>query len=315
MFSSVDCLTGSDGRLYFMMRKHAPNTRAKLHTRIVSWHDGDWSLVADVKGPTFEAGAMAILPDQTLMLLSEEGQMRAISDGVVTQEPDMPGGQEAYMIQQRCIDGKIHAVGTERHIWRRDGPGDWTPIHAATHTKDMADLTGLDMGFLTISGSSAGDMYVSGYRADTWRFDGQLWHRITLPVAGARHTKDRRDPTDVTILASMTAPDGTVYFGGKLGVLCKGQGTNWGVVDLNGMARSDGPVGAMAWFQDRLYIAGGANDENPVCRLDSDDAVHPLANDKGPMTATLLCANDEFLFATSLWGTVKAFDGQTWITL
>lgn len=309
---NTECAFAPDTGLTLIMTVVQDNPRAKPHSRLVTYQNGDWSLIKDIKGPTFNTGCMVVLADQSVLIMSDDGDVYRWDGRRLQKEPDIPGGQDAYMTALCCIDGVAYAVGTERNVWRRDSSGHWTSLHGPMHFEGMEDMSNLEMGFLTIAGTAANDIYVSGYGADTWHYNGETWQQINLPWQEASLIKGVKNMSAPSINTAICAPDGYVYLGGSMSTVFRGRGLDWELVDLIGPKNSGLNIGNMTWFNDRIYFAG--HESGSLIYVLEEGGVYRLPDDGPPDHAASLFATKDRLYACTSFG-VLSFDGTNWEAL
>lgn len=196
------------------------------------------------------------------------------------------------MLSISAISGRAYAVGMGRQVYRRDGRDQWTAI-------DQQLRPAVDdhkfYGFDTIAGFSETDIYAAGRYGEVWHYDGKSWTK--LPV-----------PTDQIIVHACCSGDGNVYLCGRNGLLLKGRGDQWKILDHG--KRDD--FWNLAWFNDRLYIAT-MKDAFWLSEEADGDYLNDVAwtNDDKPATCLRLTAADGVMWSIGAKD-VLSFDGQTW---
>ncbi len=304
---NLDMICLADGGLMLML------TNDKIPGRLVSYQNDEWHLIKDFKREQFEKGYMTMMPDQSVLVMSTYGDIHCVKDGKAKAEGPIPD-ENQMMCSISCIDGMAYAVGTERNLWKRVSAGNWISVHDPMQHPGLDDLTGLDMGFQTISASGPDDIYISGYAADTWHFNGQSWEQIALPWQDIPSIKRHRHPSPPSITSSVMTPDGVAYLSGSSFTLLRGRGHDWEVIDLSALPSSRAKVGGLTWFQNRLYF-GSYEGSTEIASIGDDGIVQPLLQDDKPVYADCLCASEDHLYVCGSVGVVRSLDGVRWTAL
>ena len=207
--------------------------------RLFSWTDGGASMplpLAAIGLCFVDAGEAS-----AILALAADGQvLRVANDGTVATEivdasrdgPQNLGG----LSEIRTIAGCAHVVGLRRTVYRCDAPGAWTRLDRGMRC-DTTDIT--DAGLNSIDGFAADDLYAVGWDGELWRFDGNVW--AAAP-----------SPTDRALFRVVCAPDGVVYASGQGGLLLKGRGDDWALIEHQGPKKD---VWGAVWFKERLIFA------------------------------------------------------------
>lgn len=147
------------------------------------------------------------------------------------------------------------------------------------------------VGFQAIAGFSLSEIYVAGWDGEIRRFDGRTWRAV-------------QSPTPSVIVSMACGGDGNVYACGRRGLLLRGRGDRWEVVDLVG--ETDDFWG-IAWFKDSLYLSS----MRTLYRLD-DGILTPVEfGQEEVSTFYHLTASKDALWSVGPKD-VMAFDGTSW---
>ena len=111
------------------------------------------------------------------------------------------------------IEGEVYACGMDRTAAVRTGPLAWRDISAPPAEDDA-----LIIGFESIDGFSAKDIYAVGWQGEIWQRDGTRWRQIDSPVS-------------TNLNAVCCAEDGVVYVVGDNGVMLRGRDDQWTEID------------------------------------------------------------------------------------
>jgi hypothetical protein len=180
------------------------------------------------------------------------------------------------------IAGKAYAVGYESMVYRMDDLKRWTRIDDGLpeHLKIEA-----------IHGFDASDLYAVGLHAEFWRYDGIRWKRQDLP-------------TNRNLNIVKCAGDGQVYIGGHGGILIRGRGASWEIIDHQ---KTEDHIWDLEWFEGQLYVSTLHSvyqlRERELATMDFGDdppgGCYQLSSTKGVMWS-----NGEY--------DIMSFDGRTW---
>ena len=298
-YSIIECALRNFSDIYILLQKDGQdldeeNTLSRLI--VYSIENKNWQLVEEFEELNFESMTFCSKPEERLLIMDEDGEMISYGQNSYIKEADIPGGEDSYMNKIAIMNGqgRAYAVGSERHIWRRIDESQWQSIHESTHTPDMEDKDGGDMGFSAISGFSEKDIYVSGNESDTWHYDGKQWHPVELP-------------TNQTIHSVLCAGNDQVYLCGNLGCLMKGRGDHWKTIESD--ALSNARLDCLTWFDGNVYVSTPKS----LLRINNEDVVEPVMDvlPISSFTVGVVKANQFMLVACGV-GTVRMYDGKTW---
>ena len=226
------------------------------------------------------------------LLLGMWGEVLCIGSGDTHTEVITPVKKRGPLLSTFTVGGRAYAVGMGRQVYRRDGRDQWTAIDEQIRpAKDDAKPYGFD----TIAGFSESDIYAAGRYGEVFHFDGKTWTR--LPV-----------PTDQIITHACCAGDGKVYLCGRNGLLLKGRGAEWKVIDHG--KRDD--CWNLCWFDGRLYVAT-MKDVFWLSEEADGDYLNDVdwTNGDKPATCLRLSVADGVMWSIGAKD-VLSFDGTTW---
>lgn len=194
--------------------------------------------------------------------------------------PDTP--RAGGIRQVAAIGGMAHAVGLRGAVYRYDGVKIWTRIdHGLPPTFEGQ----------AIHGFAADDLYAVGRDGAIWRRDASTWQVCASPTA-------------VGLTSVLCAADGWVYAAGHHGVLLKGRGDQWALIEHGA---TDDSIWDLAWFQDVLY----ASTLNHVYRLQGGVLVPVDFGMDRAISCYRLSACVDALWASGEFDVV-GFDGRQW---
>ena len=168
----------------------------------------------------FRTKHVAWLPGtQTAVLVGDNGECCAIDaagvehDEYVTTSSRNPRNTGHIRAATRIGD-EVIAVGMQRQVYRRTASGRWVDM-----MQGIAQNKGEPVaGFECVLALSENEIYAAGWRGELWLFDGQAWQAID-------------SPTNRILTALCLGPTGDVVGCGQRGVLIRGRGHRWRVID------------------------------------------------------------------------------------
>ena len=196
-------------------------------------------------------------PDNNLVCVDFDGDVITQS-GVTSNtgfqiEKKIPLIRQVSVMRVREIGGKAFIAGTLRTVFRREGTNHWTCLSGNDlAVRDEKEKQKRNFGFNDIGGFSLHDIYACGDGGDLCHYNGVQWNVVDIP-------------TNEELLALCCTPHGTVYIGGRDGLLIEGRDDRWQIVgqDTPGFttdgSQEQAGMGAtikdMIWYRDRLYLA------------------------------------------------------------
>jgi hypothetical protein len=136
----------------------------------------------------------------------------------------------------RAVGPDVFVVGLGRQVYRRRRAGVWE-----RWDQGVVDPLGSDrvVGFESIDGFGGVELYAVGLAGEIWFHDGKGWSQVN-------------SPTNVVLEKVTCSPDGRAYIGGQLGILIRGRGDAWEIVEHEATEET---FWDMAWFDGRLWLS------------------------------------------------------------
>lgn len=262
------------------------------HARIFGRDRGQWG------GRTVDwnacSGTVCHLPEERFLTLGVEGEIWAMGGGQTTAEPSiqdgpmMPGTRGPMREIRGIAGGHAYAVGTCRQAYKRVAAGRWLCIDqsAQTPVDDIADTS-----FESIDGFSEQEIYAVGWEGEIWQFDGHRWIQ-------------RQSPTNLALYKVRCAEDGFVYACGQAGLLLRGRGDRWSVIDHD---TTEEDLWGMEWFAGKLFVSS----TRFVYELNGGSLSLVDFDDEAPATCYHLSAADGIMWSIGPKD-VMEFDGSAW---
>lgn len=176
-------------------------------------------------------------PLEQMLALSPAGEIKLFGSGRQSLETiDTPQGSPGVrgdMRKVRTIGKRTYAAGMDRQVYRRDGENLWVCLD-----QEIRPDPGEVKGFEAIDGYGDDEICAAGWDGELWRFDGKRW-------------KELSSPTNQLLTSLLCAGNGLVHAAGRRGLLLKGRGDAWQVVEPD--LTED--IWDMAWFEGRLYVS------------------------------------------------------------
>jgi hypothetical protein len=136
----------------------------------------------------------------------------------------------------RLVGDSIYVAGMGRQVYQRHANGDWTRADAGPLAR-KGEARGV--GFNSIDGFSADEIYAVGWGGEIWQMKKGKWKGLS-------------SPTNVILERVLCAPDGNVYICGQAGTVIVGRDTSWNVVEH--LETKDNFWG-MEWFGGKIWLA------------------------------------------------------------
>lgn len=223
---------------------------------------------------------LSITPGPHVNALGPGGEFLSFAPGVPATDELIDDGPEGVkfrgpMRDLRFIGNHLYAAGMSRQVYRREGPGRWSRADAGT-VQPLGDLT--VAGFNAIDGLSEDDFYGVGFGGEIWRRRKGKWKQLD-------------SPTNVVLSRVRVVNPELAYAVGQRGVLLRGAGDTWEVVDHQS---TEEDLWSVEWFHDELYVAS----DRAVYRLTASGSLQEVDMGLGDdRTYYDLHANDGVLWS------------------
>jgi hypothetical protein len=190
----------------------------------------------------------------------------------------------------QAIGGFAYAAGMGRQVYRREKNGTWS--RQDTGVLQPPSKTEA-FGFNSIHGITEDNIFAVGFGGEIWQRLNGKWKKIT-------------SPTNLILNCVVMKDEKTVYSCGQMGILLKGSGQNWKVID-HGITKDQ--FWSMAVFNDELYLAT----EFQIYKLINEDELIPIETGiKKSRSFGHLHSNDGVLLSTGTKLVCFTEDGKKW---
>lgn len=209
-------------------------------------------------------------------------------------EPQLRHDEIVTIGNVRLIGERFHLAGSPRRILRREGVASWSDLTgqlpADAHDDDVGDI-----GFDDVDGFGESELYAVGGYGDAWRFDGDRWDRLELPV-------------DAFLLCVHCASDGSVHIGGSGHTVLRGRDHRWEVVHT---AETNQAIRQIVELDGRLYAV---DDWASGLYEITDDGLRPadLGGHELPYRGATCLATGHGLLLVAGNDSASLFDGTSW---
>lgn len=265
------------------------------HTVPMIWSGGRW-LRASAERLDFTTVSMAVVPTplRQAVYLGLHGNVFFIGAGDEHEEvidtPDGAPERLGMMRGLRTIAGQLYAVGMRRQVYRRDNINLWTDLGTSARPRPEDDTV---RSFEAIDGFEPSEIYAVGREGEIWQFDGRIWHQAA-------------SPTNVVLTGVCCGGDGVAYACGRLGILLRGRGDRWEIVQHEVTSQD---FWGIAWLDGRLYLATSYQ----IFHFENDILTPVAFGTDTPRSCFHVQASAE---GNVLWSIgakdVMAFDGASW---
>jgi hypothetical protein len=124
-----------------------------------------------------------------------------------------------------------------------------------------------------------------------WHYDGNMWGKIELP-------------TNINLSIVECVVDGTVYIAGHNGILIRGGGSAWEIIDHK---ETKDDIWDIEWFDGQLYVST----MHAVYRLIGDNLEAVDFGDDPPRSCYQLSAAKGVIWSNGEFD-IMSFDGKKW---
>lgn len=236
-WSFVDVAVFDSSRVYLAAGHDASLAKNIPVSSVMRW-TGAWGSKA------FDIGAVSLCivmhPERTVLMAGNEGTVIRWGSQDFTQEqidPSDQGPQARGNVREISAIGKhAYAVGMGRWVYRCDGVDQWTRIDQGVRADVAVEP---QAGFNSIAGFDESELYAVGWNGEIWRFDSQAWSK-------------QDSPTNLALQKVVCGGDGVVYAVGQRGLIVRGRGAQWDVLDHDETVED---FWGACWFQDKLYLS------------------------------------------------------------
>ena len=201
------------------------------HTSLIGVYQGKWASNVNTDWDS-TAIAVAKKPAEKVVFLGEDGDVCTYVSGTSDKEEIKPA--PVLIRNAKTVDGLVHACGMRRQVYKRVAERQWVDISAPFSKPEE------EAGFEAIDGYTLKELYAVGWKGEIWQYNGTKW-------------TNRTSPTNVILCAVCCGADGSVYVGGRDGVLIRGRNASWQIIELE--EDIDVDIWDLCWFEEKLYIA------------------------------------------------------------
>jgi hypothetical protein len=249
------------------------------------WVDGEWRSELDFD---FNPVSIAPLPgsEDGWVILGSESDVLWV--GATASNPSarhaLVDASDPVAFTNLCIyDNGVAASQLGHKVYWSNGAA-WESLGSGLPESSGGKTLGFE-AMATLGDS----LYGVGWHGEIWCLKNSRWTRIDSPVN--------------TILNSVASVGDDIVACGRLGVVLRGQGDCWRVVDHD---QTDEDFWSVVHFKDRIYLSSMTG----IYEL-SDDRLIPVDDDSEVSSYYHLSANSEFLVSVGARA-VLMFDGDRW---
>lgn len=290
-FSYVTGAVLSGESASFALVSDALAARKQEHAFLVDWKRGQWFRDEDHKRWDVVSMCVCLQPLVQFLAMGPAGQVNCSGSGNVHDEligSVAEGPRTRGPLRKiRGIGGLAYAAGMNRQVYCRDKAGIWQAMDTDMRPRKGGPI----VGFESIDGFDAAEIYAVGWDGAMWLFDGKSWTEIA-------------SPTNLILTDVCCAGDGLVYAAGLKGLLLRGRGQQWEIVQA---PTPIDDVWSIAWFQGSIFLSTFRG----VYQLEKDDYVLVDMGIDPPATSFHLARATDQLWSIGAKD-VLVFDGQRW---
>lgn len=266
-----------------------------MHSLLVTYETANGAM-RQLESVGWKVVSMGHVRDQATLrafALGEDGQVLRFERAGTSEVNIFPAtqyrGNRGPLRKIRPLGATMTAVGMDRQVYALRNNSQWTSIGPpGTGAKPVT-------GFEAICGASLDDFYCAGWRGELWRRVAGNWSRL-------------ESPTNITVLDLCAHPSGIVYGCGLAGLIVRGAGNVWSVLDQGAF---DLNLYSIAVHEERVFVATNYS----VLELQGDQLYAVNFGADAPKTAHTLCpvpgglfsigSKDIFLMQNGVWRRVE----------
>jgi hypothetical protein len=270
------------------------------HAFVAIWKEKEWATSWDEEFSIVSAASGLGKQATAAVLMGMTGEVRAIDAQGNTTLEKMGRGNAApnrlrTMHEVRAIGEGFYAVGMRRQVFRRNvSGGNWQKIDVGVFVPDTSKEIA---GFLSVDGFDESEVYAVGYSGEIWQYNGKTWRKID-------------SPTNLRLESIRCCPDGRAVACGDAGVILRGRGDSWEVIEQDVTEES---ILSAACLGDRIYLA---TEDGTILTL-KGKSVKPVkisTSKSDEPTTGFLDSNGKRLISIGATD-VLVFDGKKWQSL
>lgn len=262
------------------------------HAVIYRWLNGSWA-----QKPVFASisGMVGIESEKfSLLNMGINGEVTEFTfPGERTEYVDQSPEGPSSLVHLRCIRkiaNTIVVAGMTRRVYKRERANQWIAIDEDVYVPRSERTT--SVGFNSIDGISAGDIYAVGYQGEIWHLKETQWRKEV-------------SPTNLSLNVVRIFSDNTVYAAGMLGTILKRDDSKWKVIQQNLTSKD---FLGIAVFQGNVYFSNF----DGVFMLDSECLTMVDMGFSVPKTTAYLDSNDEVIWSVGEKHLLYSENGINW---
>ena len=293
-FSFVGGVVRDKELTYISLVGDEATARKVRHAMFNLWDSGEWYHCADTH---WNAVGLAVVhkPVSQLVAVGQWGDVLCSGSGDTHNEHVAANSPQQLsdrgpLTSARRIGDAIYAAGMDRQVYRRSAAHSWQEFGPGMRPDEAKEVK----GFQSIDGFSEQDIYAVGWDGEIFHYDGASWN--ALPSI-----------TNVVLVDVCCGGDGAVYVCGREGLLLKGRGSKWDIVDTDGLTED---LWGLAWYNGQLYTSSMYN----LYTLGQKGLTQVSMGKDTPGTFHRLSADDGVLWSIGAKD-IMAFDGKTWMRI
>jgi len=261
--------------------------------------DGDWS---SKPVPTMITSVCHLrAPEPTALFLGQNGVVIRLSPSMnfvpeVIDDSDDGPQHWGDLREIRTIAGNAYACGMGRTVYRCSRVGVWDRLD---HGIRLPAGDEEDVGFNSIHGFSADDVYAVGWEGEIWHWTAGRWKSMT-------------SPTNLALMRVLCASSGEVFIGAQEGLVLRGRNSTWAELRL---PDSEEDVTGAVEFRGSMYFATA----DALYRLNEPGLVSVDISAGGKRIRTrpgesfgALDANENVIWSVGPKMAIYSTDGQRW---
>ncbi len=248
----------------------------------------EWIATHIINDPIGKSTYFVSGPNGRYAKISDNKCVEDVIDHFLQDGPDIHGEIRSV----RRIKDIVCAVGMGRQVYQRVSDTNWQHIDRGT----IDSMNNLDIsGFNDVDGITMDLLYAVGFNGEIWKRVHGRWERS-------------ESPTNAVLYALKVLDDIDVIAVGQRGVIIRGSGTTWKIIDQH---LTEDDFWNLEYFNKAIYLAT----KSSIFRLLNDNSIEKVELGRQAVTCKVLK-----LYKNSLWSfgesdILKTNDGKKWTTV
>lgn len=182
--------------------------------------------------------------DYRFIAIAESGREIVIGDQALSQElvadqRHSPEHNGSLFRVCATADGNIYAIGAGRQVYKKESISEWVRLDQGCFISIDEEPGAVFTQIVSLTDAS---LCAVGWGGEIWLYRDYQWSEVS-------------SPTNVALLCVTVASDGHVYAAGASGIVLRGRGECWEVLDN---AETEDDILSIVEFNNRVYLGAAS---------------------------------------------------------